>query len=350
MKLSPVEGLGYVNEATGELIQALKDEKYPWRERKSRTLDMASLYRIAGMDHKADKAVRCSTWMEYLATEDGSVRKLHQVNTCYNRLCPICSSRKARLMAGRLIRVVQRVRDSHDGIQMIFLTLTARNVPGKDLRAALDQLTSAWYRLFHRRSFDRAVKGWFRAIEVTYNQRQDTYHPHIHALLVVEDRYFMRGKGSIYITQNRWCEMWQQCLRVAYKPVVDVRSTYTRGGQGSGKDMAAIVEAAKYATKDTDWLSPSLADDVAAKVLATYDTALSRKRMTAMGGWIADAARDLEIDVEADGDLVHVDDDGDTCLSPETAKVIEEYGWHRGVLDYLLRTRRQNPDYVGSPE
>ena len=35
--------------------------------------------------------------------------------------------------------------------------------------------------------------GYMRAIEVTYNQQEDTYHPHIHCIFAVKAQYFTKG-------------------------------------------------------------------------------------------------------------------------------------------------------------
>lgn len=342
----------YTDPATGEVVERLEDSKFPWRHRKQQGLRLADVYKAAQLEKEADRVLSCSTWLEYLATIDGSKRQLHHFNACKKRLCPLCAARKAKIMATRLTKILAKVRADHQDTQLIFLTLTMENVPGDKLRAALDQLTKAWYRLFHRRPFDRAVKGWFRAIEITRNRAKDTYHPHIHAVLVVEDGYFQRANG-LYLTQAKWVEMWQQSLRVAYRPIVDVRSTYQKGGKSKANRKteaaaAAAVEAAKYATKDSEYISPAIPMAEAAKVAATYTAALHKKRLTAMAGWVADAAQQLALeDIEDGGDLVH-DEDGAGELSEATAELLEEYGWHFGVADHILIDRRPNPDYQGN--
>lgn len=240
-------------------------------------------------------------------------------------------------MAKRLIRVMSRVEADHPGVQFLFLTLTVENVTGDNLRAALDALTKAWFKLMHRRPVMRAVMGWFRAIEITRNRKADTYHPHIHAIIAVEPAYFKRANG-LYLTHDAWVTMWQQSLRVDYRPSVRIQKT-TAG-------MAAAVEAAKYATKDTDYISPSLPAAEAARVAAVYSTALTRKRMTAMGGWLLDASQALVLDVEDDGDLVHDEDTGE--LTMDTAELLENYGWHSGVSDHVLMNRRPNPAFQGN--
>lgn len=161
------------------------------------------------------------------------------------------------------------------------------------MREALDQLTVAWRRLTRRRPVARAVKGSFRALEVTRNRAKDTYHPHIHAILVVENDYFLRSKG-LYFTHDRWVEMWQEALRVDYAPSVDVRSTYQRQGDKAVKTAAnAVFEAAKYATKDCKYVNKKMLLFEATKKAGNPTVILHRKRTTAMAGWIAEAAKEL---------------------------------------------------------
>lgn len=338
----------YCDLDTGEAKEGLLDPKFPWAKLKQLTRDLATLFRVLGRDDLADKALSCCTWLQYLATRDGR-RQLHHINACKSRFCPICNKRKAKTMAVRLIKVLKKVREDHKGTQLIFLTLTLENCTGDKLRETLDLLTASWKKLIDRRPVKRAIKGWFRAIEVTYNENEDTYHPHIHAILVVEDGYFSRS-GKLYLTHDQWCDMWRDCLQVAYKPIVGIQSTYGKGKR-SGKQVqnatAAALEAAKYATKDSDYLDARLPKEKAAEILGVYVAALHRKRMTAMGGWVKDAAAQLALDVEDDSDLVH-DLDGDGDLTSETAELLEDYGFHFGVGDYVLTARYANPDYQGS--
>jgi len=69
----------YCDLDTGEAVEGLRDEKFPWRQRKQRTLELATLYRTAKLDDKADKVVSCSTWLQYLATSDDK-RQLQHFN------------------------------------------------------------------------------------------------------------------------------------------------------------------------------------------------------------------------------------------------------------------------------
>lgn len=343
-KLQALSSGDYCNEETGEFLEVLRDDRFAWRERKKKANDLTDIYTAAQLDDKAENVKSCSTWLEYLAMNDGRRQLLHY-NACKQRLCPICAARKAKIMARRLFRIMSKASVDHAGTQYIFLTLTMRNVPGDKLRDALDLLTKAWYRLCHRRPVDRAIKGWFRALEITRNRLQNTYHPHIHAILMVEDGYFERANG-LYLTHDRWVEMWQQSLRVDYKPTVHIERTRNKAGNVSSKAAAAAIEAAKYATKDVDYLSKSLSKAEAAEVAKVYTDALVRKRMTALGGWMKDTAKALALDeIEDVKDLVR-DDDSEGELTPETAELLEVFSWHFGVSDYIISSRRVNPNYI----
>lgn len=338
----------HVDPDTGEPLEPLKDPKFPWSMRKRKTLSLADCYKAGGDGKRADRAVGCSTWLQYLS--DGTARELHHFNACKQRLCPLCAARKAKILAHRLAKVLEKVAADHAGTQLIFLTLTIENVTGDKLRAALDLLTKSYHKLIRRRPVARAIKGYFRAIEITRNKMTGEYHPHIHVILVVEDNYFQKSSG-LYLTQPTWEAMWQHSLQVAYKPRVDIRSTYSKGKRGRPSKaaraaQAAAVEAAKYATKDSDFLDPSLPMVEAAQVVATYTAALAGKRMTGMGGWIKDAAALLALEMDDVQDLVH-DEDGDGQLTPETAALLEEYGWHFGLAEHVLKDRRPNPDFKG---
>lgn len=345
--LGAAEGRAYLDIATGEVVTPLRDSKFAWRERKRATLRLAAAYSEGYDDDRAERARTCSTWMEYYADESGSERQLRHYNACKQRLCPLCAARKAHIMARRLIRTMERARAEHPDCEVLFLTLTVRSVRGEDLRAALDALTRGWYRLCHRRAVERAIGGWYRAIEITRNGRTGTYHPHIHAILMAPADYARRSSG-LYITHARWREMWQQSLRADYAP--QVRIQRARGKAGAADAAAsAVVEAAKYACKDSDYIGADMELDECAEVVSDLTAALARKRMTALGGWLLTASRELELELDDDAevDLVHGDDNRG-IMTAETAPMLEDYRWYHRVSEHLLVDRRDNPDYIGA--
>jgi len=63
-------------------------------------------------------------------------------------------------------------------------------------------MTKAFHKLTRRKSFEGAIKGYFRSLEIIYNHGENTYHPHFHLILAVAPSYFKDGKQ--YISQKRW--------------------------------------------------------------------------------------------------------------------------------------------------
>lgn len=227
---------------------------------------------------------------------------------------------------------VMNLTESRHGLQFLFLTLTVENCEGDKLGETMSLLTKAWDRLMKQRPVMAACKGWYRAIEITYD-RELGYHPHIHAIIAVEPRYFKRSSG-LYITQAEWVARWQKAARLPYKPIVHIQKTKNKRG-----GMGAVLEAAKYATKDSEYIDPELDEQEAAGIVVTYTKALHRRRLTAYGGVMKEIAAQLGADKE-DTDLVHVDDE---TIRADLAELIEDYGWHFGAGDYVLTSRRVNP-------
>lgn len=317
-------------------VETLQDDRFPWAERKVKTVKLAKLYRKAGYPDYSQKAATCSTWLQYGVSSDGS-RQLSAANFCQLRLCPLCIARRAKRAAYKLSQVLDLTESRH-GVMFLFLTLTVRNVPGDQLGSQLTDLTRAWARLMDHRHVQAAVKGWFRAIEITRNARDNTYHPHLHAILAVPPDYFTRSAG-LYITQAEWVERWQKALRTDYRPSVRIQTAKAKGEFVGGR--AAATEAAKYAVKDSDYIDDGLPEGEAVQIIQDYTEALRRRRLTAYGGWLKEAAKAMEADdLDSDGDLIHLDSDS---LREDVAELIEVYNWHFGAGDYILTSRHINP-------
>ena len=144
------------------------------------------------------------------------------------------------------------VKDYPD-IRFLFMTLTIRNCEVKDLRATLTLMGQAWQRLTQLRSWP--ARGWVRAVEITRSERYRTAHPHYHCLLMVPPRYF----ESDYLKQDEWAELWRQCLRIDYRPVVDIRAVklaLVPNTQQVNPEphhiWGAVAEILKYAVKPSD--------------------------------------------------------------------------------------------------
>lgn len=299
------------------------------------------LYEKAGYPEYAARTRDCATFLQFNVYQNGE-RRLRTANFCKLRLCPMCIGRRARRSAWKLSQVLNKVEAEH-GALFLFLTLTMKNVPGDQLGDALGQLTKGWYRLLDQQQIGRSVKGWFRAIEITRSGKQ--YHPHLHAIIAVEPDYFSREsrKAGKYLNQSDLIERWQKALRVDYRPSVRIQTTKAKAGDGQlrkAAGCAAALEAAKYAVKDEDYIDPKLSEELAVEILRDYTTALHRRRLTAFGGWMKEAARALDAEDLDDGDLIHTDDD---AIREDLIEMVESFNWHFGAGDFILASRDANP-------
>ena len=287
----------------------------PWKEHKMHNEYLAMAYD----DIDPAKAIRlrdCATSLSFDVTSDGG-KRLATANFCRVRLCPMCQWRRSIKTFGQTMEVLQALGDKW---RYIFLTLTLRNCQPEELDATMALVLSGWNRLSQTKEYKAAVHGHMRTLEVTHNLEDDTYHPHIHALLAVRPSYF---KHKTYIKQDRWTELWQRSARLDYTPIVYVERC-------KGTQPHQIAEAAKYAVKSGDYIIP---DDwqLTVETVRLLDKVLANRRFVAWGGIMADVRRQLRLDDTEDGDLVHVDKDQD---KPDKAHRVY-YSWASGYNQYI---------------
>lgn len=159
----------------------------------------ASLYRCwkkhpgknADLKKRSDHMQRCCNYLVFgdvVNQVTGEVtRKLQAAEFCRDRLCPMCSWRKSLVTFSQLSDIMLRIDSTTDGLVPIFLTLTMRNCVSSDLADRVTHLLKAWSRMTSksgRRKPFRIAVGWFRALEITYNKKDGTWHPHMHVEVV----------------------------------------------------------------------------------------------------------------------------------------------------------------------
>ncbi|MCE2233362.1 protein rep, partial [Streptococcus thermophilus] len=145
----------------------------------------------------------CGDTLQFIQNQDGNL-KLYQAYFCKNKLCPMCNWRRSMKYSYQTSRIVdEAIKQSPKG-RFLFLTLTVKNVEGKALNSTISQLTKSFDRLFKRAKVQRNLLGYLRSVEVTHNENDNTYHPHIHVLMMVRPSYFQSKKD--YITQKEWGE------------------------------------------------------------------------------------------------------------------------------------------------
>lgn len=263
---------------------------------------------------RAHRIEECGTYLAFDKAMDSGRLKLATANFCRERMCPMCQWRRSLKLAAQADKIFRE--STARGYVYIFLTLTIKNCAGDELDATLDKLYHGARVLTKRPDWRKSFPGTYRALEITYNKAENTYHPHWHWLLAVRPEYF---SGADYWSQEKMVERWRVACGLDYNPMVSMERVYQRENQSI---TSACVEACKYPCKSAelpDW-----------RVLETIDYALRRRRLMAWGGCLAEIKRALNLaDVERDDDLVHADPDELPSENIPAERIV--YIWRYGL-------------------
>jgi plasmid rolling circle replication initiator protein Rep len=252
-------GEGKVKEA--EYLSDASPRHKPWDVHRAEADEVQDAYAGGTSRHQryATRVEACSQVLEFARSPPKQSGKqkytLKNAWFCRVRHCPVCQWRRSLMWQAKVSRALPQLLRDYPDTRFLFMTLTIRNCEVKDLRSTLLDMAKAWQRLTQLRSFP--ARGWVRAIEITRSQKDRSAHPHYHCLLMVAPAYF---QGD-YLKQKEWAELWQQCLRINYRPVVDIRTvkldlvqTTQRVNKPPRNMWAAVAEILKYAVKPSDMI------------------------------------------------------------------------------------------------
>lgn len=315
-----------MNDAQSQLVDCKNGKENDWRGKKMRSSALSESYKRIGNIKKAALTRYCGSDLVFKVNpiDINGEKKLHSANFCKVRLCPMCAWRRSLKTFNQVSAVMDEICKDRE-YAFLFLTLTVKNVTALELSETLDKLFYGFNRLTKTKEYKKAVKGHFRALEVTHNTNKhsksfDTYHPHIHCILVVNKSYF---KSADYINQKKWVEIWQRCMDLDYDPLVDVRKT-------NGK--SAVPEVSKYSVKDKDYII-DYDEKLTDSAVETLDIALHGRRLSAFGGVMREAQKKLKLS-DDDNDLINTD--GNEELNPALEYVLARYHWNVGLKNYEL--------------
>lgn len=269
----------------------------------------------------------CGTYLDFKLNENNE-QKLIASNFCRARLCPMCSWRRSKKVFGQVSKIIKEINKDNN-FEYIFLTLTCKNVTGDKLGEQLSIFTKAFNQMTKSARIKKMCKGYFRGIEVTYNEEEDTYHPHIHTIIAVNPSYFT---SRDYIKQKEWGYIWQKYLKTDYTPRVDVRKF-------EDNSYKAVAEVSKYTVKSKDMfkynLDGTINEELTDKIIFNLHMGLRAKRLVGMGGIFKEYHKKLNLeDLNKDDiDLVNTDNqEEDDTLND----IIYRYNWYCGFKNYFL--------------
>lgn len=262
--------------------------------KKKYSLKYANVLERIGEDKRCQRVRDCATYWEYGVYSDKSI-KFHGANFCKDVLCPVCAKRKSLKLFKEVYTSVQNLI-STGKYDFLFVTLTLKDVYADDLNKTCDLLRDSYNKLLDRKRLS-FVKGSFRALEVTHdnepfitldmyfgnkkrhikcqknkfdklglgigdpNPHFDKYHPHLHAIWIVDKNYFT---SSDYINQKEGelSAIWKDVLFVDYNPICYIKRCVDKNKNNidhkSEINLAsAVAEVVKYSVKGSDFLAGS---------------------------------------------------------------------------------------------
>ena len=314
---------------TGEI---LKDDRADWRNLKLKTQAVAGVLPIDSKYWlgRSQRMFECGSTLEFAVNAQGNKRLIRAL-FCRDRICPSCQKRRSMVMFHQVKAVCQVLQKQHPTMRYLLLTLTVPNVKAEKLSEEISNMTASFYRLMKRAEVKRATRGFFRALEVTYNGVRDDYHPHFHVLLAVPSGYFKKH----YIRQSRWLDLWRESTRLPEITQVDIRPVKPNPKREGATDIeSAAAEVGKYATKPSNYTCKDINGNwyAAEKPVRELAASIKGKRLVAFGGVMKDIHAKLHLqDVESDNvDLVHTGEENQLI----DAVMVQVFRWNVGLKQY----------------
>lgn len=289
---------------SGEILKDIRKngKEFDWRGKKIKNLYYADLLHMLHFT-KAERVNGCADELIFKVTDEGYLR-LHQVWFCKSKLCPLCNWRRSLKMSYQNAEIISEAIKQQPTARFLFLTLTVKNVyDGQELSDTLSAMTKAFNRLIKYKAISKNLLGFMRVTEVTTNEKDNSFHPHFHVLLMVKSSYF---HGDYYLSQEDWTGYWKKAMQIDYTPIVNIKAI--KGKTNDKDDMkGAVLETSKYPVKDSDYLTNDIERDKF--VTDNLETGLYRKRQIGYGLLFKEIRKKLQLDDVEDGDLQNVGED-----------------------------------------
>lgn len=276
-------------------LSELSPQDKPWDVHRSESDQIEKHYQGTEFNRYADRIHFCSEFLDFVLkpSDAGEMKlKLSGARFCRVRTCMICTWRKSLRYKARVYKSMPAFIEDYPSYRFLFLTLTIKNCAIDDLRETLIWMNQGFTRLSRLKAFPG--EGWIKSVEVTKGRKGDA-HPHFHVLMAVKSSYF----GRDYLSQKKWCELWQKSLRIDYQPILDIQSVKAKDSL-----VALIAEVVKYQTKPSNLIGYGTEDDK--QWFLEYTRQIMNTKAISIGGVFKDYFRELEEEPE---DLIGKDED-----------------------------------------
>lgn len=235
-----------------------------------------------------DVVKACGDVVKYAIAYEGDMKsvkhkKLLYTETCGNRWCLRCMQRKA-LSDALEIYTLANYLYTEKNYRFLFITLTAPNCSGDDLRDTISQFNKGIDRLFKREPYRSDFKAWITKVETTYNVKRKDYHPHLHVLVAVDKRYLK--DSDRFVSNDRLRKDWRDVFGDDTITQVDIKKA---SGDTKRKRMKSVLELAKYTAKPSHYLRDQ-------KVFDTFFDAMKNRQALRFCGEFSELHKMYDLD------------------------------------------------------
>lgn len=308
-------------------LDTLSKRDEVWNTHRNDTNTVSKIYQNTEFDKYFERMSTCSPYLDFSIDKEKGL-KLKRSFFCHVRNCPVCQWRKSLYWKAMMYKTYDTIKNDYVNYRWLFLTLTLENCEITELRSTIKKMSDAFKRLMKRKEFSSVV-GFVRTTEVTRDKKRPYTHahPHFHCMLLVKPDYF----SNHYVSHLRWCELWQECLKVDYLPNVDVRAVKSKSDEHELRDV--LAETLKYACKPSDMIFDN--SQKSHEWFLEYTRQVHKMRFVNTGGILKNALK-LEKDITDDdmialSDEVKKDDDDKRLLSFSYYATKKAYFYnHRG--------------------
>lgn len=236
---------------------------------------------------KALNVKECGNIIGLKKDNEGHLR-VNKTWFCHSRLCPMCNWRRSVKQSYKLKCILQKGITRYPKGCFLFLTLTERNCSANDLQQLLRNLTKEFMRLSQYKKVKRNLLGYIRTTEITINEKQNEYHPHMHVILFMKSTYFSGKKN--YISKTEWTMLYKKARKLEYNPIVDIKVIKSKT---DGQLLKAAQEVAKYQVKDSDFITGNFDKDLG--FIDTLEKALKGTKSISYGGIFKEINHDMKL-------------------------------------------------------
>ena len=254
------------------------------REKDKILKNLVSAAELAGKTKSyISNIIDCGTLIK---TDENNV--IIQGNFCHARLCPVCAWKRSLKLFHEVNNITKYITAENPKIRFLFITLTQKNVKAEQLNDEISRIMYGFKRFRQFSKISKASLGIIKSLEVTYNSKDNSYHPHIHAVIAVPSSYFKRG-SPLYISASDISMLWKRALNINQEKSINTDLQAIK----QEEQEKAIAEVCKYAVKLC-----SVANSENINALSHIMNAIHGRRLFSSSGIFRRAARILKIDLE----------------------------------------------------